>query len=122
MSKTPIPGKSSGPGLKKPLNHERRVKRRETFGAYLRQFLRDYHEGYGLTSGSRRVLDDLANDVISRIAAKANRLLSMNGRKTLRVQDVYDAVALEFGNGLSVKCSAESERAIANAQEAKASV
>lgn len=119
MSKTPMKGKFNGPGTKNPVRRERRTKRQETFGSYLRQFLKAKYEGYGFTSAARRVLDGLINQTISDLSFNVDKLLKLNGRKTIRAQDVYDAVALKFGSDLGRQCQSDSESAIASALEAK---
>ena len=100
-------GKIGGLGEKK-----RRKKRKETYGIYIYNVLKQVHPDVGISSKAMGIMNSFVNDVFQRIAGEAQRLASYNKKRTISSREIQTAVRLLLPGELAKHAVSEGTKAV----------
>ena len=93
-------GKIGGAGDKK-----RKRKRRESYGTYIYNVLKQVHPDVGVSGKAMSIMNSFVNDIFERIASEASRLALQNKKSTISSREIQTDFCFQenWQNTLSVK-------------------
>ena len=101
-------GKMSGaPGEKK-----RKRKRKESYGTYIYNVLKQVHPDVGVSSKAMSIMNSFVNDIFERIASEASRLAIQNKKSTMSSREIQTAVRLLLPGELAKHAVSEGTKAV----------
>ena len=100
-------GKIGGAGEKK-----RKRKRKETYGIYIYNVLKQVHPDVGVSSKAMSIMNSFVNDIFERIASEASRLSLQNKKKTISSREIQTAVRLLLPGELAKHAVSEGTKAV----------
>ena len=100
-------GKIGGTGDKK-----RKRKRKETYGIYIYNVLKQVHPDVGVSSKAMSIMNSFVNDIFERIASEASRLALQNKKKTISSREIQTAVRLLLPGELAKHAVSEGTKAV----------
>ena len=100
-------GKIGGAGEKK-----RKRKRKETYGIYIYNVLKQVHPDVGVSSKAMSIMNSFVNDLFERIAAEASKLAHYNKRSTITSREIQTAVRLLLPGELAKHAVSEGTKAV----------
>ena len=100
-------GKIAGDGQKK-----RKKKRKETYGIYIYNVLKQVHPDVGISSKAMSIMNSFVNDVFERIAGEAQRLTQYNKKHTISSREIQTAVRLLLPGELAKHAVYEGTKAV----------
>ena len=100
-------GKIGGAGDKK-----RKRKRKETYGIYIYNVLKQVHPDVGVSSKAMSIMNSFVNDIFERIASEASRLSLQNKKKTISSREIQTAVRLLLPGELAKHAVSEGTKAV----------
>ena len=103
--KTSVKGKKS-----KPVKRVRR--RNETYNLYIHRVLKLVSPDNGISKRAMLVTNSFVNDMYTRLAQEAVRLMKAAGRSTLTVGDVESAVQIIFPEELATHATSGGGKAV----------
>lgn len=103
----PAIGKIGGAGEKK-----RKRKRKETYGIYIYNVLKQVHPDVGVSSKAMSIMNSFVNDIFERIASEASRLSLQNKKKTISSREIQTAVRLLLPGELAKHAVSEGTKAV----------
>ena len=98
---------AGGDGLKK-----RKKKRKETYGIYIYNVLKQVHPDVGISSKAMSIMNSFVNDVFERIAGEAQRLTQYNKKSTISSREIQTAVRLLLPGELAKHAVSEGTKAV----------
>ena len=100
-------GKIGGAGDKK-----RKRRRKETYGIYIYNVLKQVHPDVGVSSKAMSIMNSFVNDIFERIASEASRLSLQNKKKTISSREIQTAVRLLLPGELAKHAVSEGTKAV----------
>tara|TARA_B100000470_G_C19691540_1_gene346731 strand:+ start:403 stop:804 length:402 start_codon:yes stop_codon:yes gene_type:complete len=100
-------GKIAGTDGKK-----RKKKRKETYGIYIYNVLKQVHPDVGISSKAMSIMNSFVNDVFERIAHEAQRLTQYTKKKTISSREIQTAVRLLLPGELAKHAVSEGTKAV----------
>ena len=100
-------GKIGGSGEKK-----RRKKRKESYGTYIYNVLKQVHPDVGISSKAMSIMNSFVNDIFERIAQEAQRLAHSNRKSTISSREIQTAVRLLLPGELAKHAVSEGTKAV----------
>lgn len=91
---------------------KRRKKRKETYGIYIYNVLKQVHPDVGISSKAMSIMNSFVNDVFERIAGEAQRLAAINARRTISSREIQTAVRLLLPGELAKHAVSEGTKAV----------
>ena len=99
-------GKIAGAGKK------RKKKRKETYGIYIYNVLKQVHPDVGISAKAMSIMNSFVVDTLDKIATQAGDLCKVNKRKTLGAREVQTAVRLVLPGQLATYALIEGTKAV----------
>ncbi|MEE8288726.1 MAG: hypothetical protein V3R25_04850, partial [Nitrosomonadaceae bacterium] len=99
-------GKIGAPGGK------RKKKRKETYGIYIYNVLKQVHPDVGISAKAMSIMNSFVNDIFGRIAGECQRLTCYNKRATISSREVQTAVRLLLPGELAKHAVSEGTKAV----------
>ena len=100
-------GKIAGRGDKK-----RKKKRKETYGIYIYNVLKQVHPDVGISAKAMSIMNSFVNDIFERIANEASRLAKLNKKATVSSREIQTAVRLLLPGELAKHAVSEGTKAV----------
>ena len=100
-------GKIAGSGDKK-----RKRKRKESYGIYIYNVLKQVHPDVGISSKAMSIMNSFVNDIFERIANEASRLAKLNKKSTVSSREIQTAVRLLLPGELAKHAVSEGTKAV----------
>lgn len=100
-------GKIAGSGDKK-----RKRKRKESYGIYVYNVLKQVHPDVGISSKAMSIMNSFVNDIFERIAGEASRLSKQNKKSTISSREIQTAVRLLLPGELAKHAVSEGTKAV----------
>ena len=91
---------------------KRRKKRKETYGIYIYNVLKQVHPDVGISSKAMSIMNSFVNDVFERIANEAQRLGNYTHKKTISSREIQTAVRLLLPGELAKHAVSEGTKAV----------
>jgi len=91
---------------------KRRKKRKETYGIYIYNVLKQVHPDVGISSKAMSIMNSFVNDVFERIAGEAQRLAQYNKKHTISSREIQTAVRLLLPGELAKHAVSEGTKAV----------
>ena len=100
-------GKIGGSSEKK-----RKRRRKESYGIYIYNVLRQVHPDVGVSSKAMSIMNSFVNDIFERIASEASRLSLQNKKSTISSREIQTAVRLLLPGELTKHAVSEGTKAV----------
>ena len=100
-------GKIGGSSEKK-----RKRRRKESYGIYIYNVLRQVHPDVGVSSKAMSIMNSFVNDIFERIASEASRLSLQNKKSTISSREIQTAVRLLLPGELAKHAVSEGTKAV----------
>ena len=100
-------GKIAGSGDKK-----RKRKRKESYGIYVYNVLKQVHPDVGISSKAMSIMNSFANDIFERIAGEASKLAKVGKKSTISSREIQTAVRLLLPGELAKHAVSEGTKAV----------
>ena len=100
-------GKIGGSSEKK-----RKRRRKESYGIYIYNVLRQVHPDVGVSSKAMSIMNSFVNDIFERIASEASRLSLQNKKSTISSREIQTAVRLLLPGELAKHAVSEGTKAL----------
>ena len=100
-------GKIGASGEKK-----RKKKRKESFGIYVYNVLKQVHPDVGISSKAMSIMNSFVLDVFERIAGEASKLAKQNKKATISSREIQTAVRLLLPGELAKHAVSEGTKAV----------
>lgn len=92
--------------------HRKKNRGQESFVVYMYRVLKQVYPNLGISRNAMRILDSLMDDIFSRLAAEASRLMKFSNRSTLTSRDIQTAVRLLMPSELGRHAMSEATKAV----------
>ena len=100
-------GKIAGSGDKK-----RKRKRKESYGIYIYNVLKQVHPDVGISSKAMSIMNSFVNDIFERIAGEASKLAKVGKKSTISSREIQTAVRLLLPGELAKHAVSEGTKAV----------
>ena len=91
---------------------KRKKKRKETYGIYIYNVLKQVHPDVGISAKAMSIMNSFVNDVFERIANEAQRLAQYNRKHTISSREIQTAVRLLLPGELAKHAVSEGTKAV----------
>ena len=91
---------------------KRNKKRKETYGIYIYNVLKQVHPDVGISAKAMSIMNSFVNDVFERIANEAQRLAQYNRKHTISSREIQTAVRLLLPGELAKHAVSEGTKAV----------
>lgn len=91
---------------------KRRKKRKESYGTYIYNVLKQVHPDVGMSTKAMGIMNSFVNDIFERIAGEAQRLAHTNQKKTISSREIQTAVRLLLPGELAKHAVSEGTKAV----------
>uniref|UniRef100_A0A914H4K7 Histone H2A/H2B/H3 domain-containing protein n=1 Tax=Globodera rostochiensis TaxID=31243 RepID=A0A914H4K7_GLORO len=98
----------------------RKEPQRLTYNVYIRRVLKKFHPDIDITAKSLAIVNSFINDMFNRICADATRIASIEGRKTIKMRDMDNAIKLVMPDGLAKRTVSAGIKALTKYKESGA--
>lgn len=91
---------------------KRKRKRRETYGSYIYNVLKQVHPDVGISTNAMGIMNSFVNDIFERIAAESQRLTQSNNKRTISSREIQTSVRLLLPGELAKHAVSEGTKAV----------
>ena len=106
-----IVGKKGGKKVARKVIKRRRA-RKESYGSYIYQVLKQVHPDVGVSTKAMKIMNSFVNDAFERIAGEASRLAVLNKRSTISSREIQTSVRLILPGELAKHAVSEGTKAV----------
>ena len=94
------------------LGLKRSKKRKESYGRYIYNVLKQVHPDVGISSKSMTIMNSFVNDIFEKIASESQRLSTQNRKKTISSREIQTSVRLLLPGELAKHAVSEGTKAV----------